>query len=318
MLCLVLDGELAELPFECLPHGKNSWIVDKYRISYVASSCDVLAKMSAARPSSPGCVVAAPDYDLGYIAPNDRVFEPLQGTLPEGEDVGKLLGVRPLTGPQATKPAVLAVSGPWVLHLATHGLFFDQRLPTPAVSVLPPGMTVTPFEEGTLFEEGSGLVLPTMSRFDWLQNYDESYGLPRSALALAGVNSWMLGGEPQDAGNGLLTQSDILGMDLVGTELVVLSACQTGRGRTVTAMEPLLGLRRAFLIAGARAVIASSWNVPDDATRYLMKMFYTRFVAGESIREALRNAQLDTKVLYGLPYYWGAFTCLGATSPWVE
>jgi len=115
----------------------------------------------------------------------------------------------------------------FVLHLATHGMFFEGRLPLSAVSVLPPGMTVTPAvgEEGLVFEEGSGQILPTMSRFEWLEKYDASYGLPRSALALAGVNAWLLGEDPPGAGNGLLTQSDILGVDLVGTELVVLSAC---------------------------------------------------------------------------------------------
>ena len=261
---------------------------------------------------SPACVVAAVDYDIDDVAPKDRVFRPLWGGAAEGKDIGKLLGVDPLMGHRATKSAVLNVSAPRVLHLATHGVFFDSLMTTPQ-------FTSGRVQAGVVIEDHAvadeyGLRL-RISRQEWIKMHNEWYGLPRCAVALAGVNSWMLGGQPKGAGNGLLTASDVVDMDLEGTDVVVLSACDTALGRAI-AVEGLLGLRRAFLIAGARAVIASSWKVPDQATLHLMKGFYGRCIAGQSIPEALRGAQLDTRSAYPEPRFWGAFTCLAASRPW--
>ena len=113
----------------------------------------------------------------------------------------------------------------------------------------------------------------------------------RSFLVLAGVNTWLEGGVlPAEAEDGMLTAEDVSGMHLLGTELVVLSACDTGRGAVQTG-EGVLGLRRAFVLAGAQTLVMSLWSVPDIATAILMDQFYRNLLQGQGRAEALRRAQ---------------------------
>ena len=117
--------------------------------------------------------------------------------------------------------------------------------------------------------------------------------LLRSGLAMAGANTWLRGGSPPaEAEDGLLTAEDVSGLDLLDTELAVLSACQTGLGDVRTG-EGVFGLQRAFHLGGGRNVIASLWKVDDDATVALMALFYHELWVNERPPlEALRQAQL--------------------------
>jgi CHAT domain-containing protein len=104
-------------------------------------------------------------------------------------------------------------------------------------------------------------------------------------------------------------------LDLEGTELVVLSACNTGLG-TNRSGEGVFGLRRAFQEAGADSVLMSMWQVPDEETRRLMTLFYENWLAGKNKHEALRMAQRrlrDELRAEGRdwPFYWGAFVLVG-------
>jgi CHAT domain-containing protein len=94
----------------------------------------------------------------------------------------------------------------------------------------------------------------------------------------------------------------------------VLSACETGLGDVQTG-EGVFGLRRAFMLAGAKTLVMSLWKVPDEATKELMVDFYRRVLAGEGRADALRKAQLAIKAKHPDPYYWGAFICQGDPSP---
>jgi CHAT domain-containing protein len=141
----------------------------------------------------------------------------------------------------------------------------------------------------------------------------------RSGLALAGANHWR-----RRAGSGLsdglLTALEVQNLDLWGTELVVLSACETGLGK-VEVGEGVLGLRRAFQNAGARTVLASLWQVPDRETELLMAAFFRRWLQGTPPARALRAAQL--KLIAALrkdgnpvrrqapPLWWAGFICHG-------
>jgi CHAT domain-containing protein len=120
--------------------------------------------------------------------------------------------------------------------------------------------------------------------------------------------------------DGLLTALEAEDLDLWGTELVVLSACDTGRGE-VQVGEGVLGLRRAFQQAGARTVLASLWKVPDVETEQLMTVFLRRWLGGGDKAESLRQAQLDLigRLREGKveskraapPLYWAGFICHG-------
>jgi CHAT domain-containing protein len=139
--------------------------------------------------------------------------------------------------------------------------------------------------------------------------------LLRCGLALAGANTWLQGGTPpDDAEDGLLTAEDVSGLDLLATELVVLSACDTGLGEVRTG-EGVFGLQRAFTLAGAKTLVMSLWSVPDEQTRELMEDFYRRILTGQPRADALRDAQFAVRQKYPDPFYWGAFICQGNPGP---
>ncbi|GAH33692.1 unnamed protein product, partial [marine sediment metagenome] len=114
--------------------------------------------------------------------------------------------------------------------------------------------------------------------------------------------------------DGILTAEDVSGLDLLATGLVVLSACETGLGEIRTG-EGVFGLRRAFVLAGAKTLVMSLWKVPDQETQELMEDFYRRVLQGKSRADALREAQLAIRTNHPDPLYWGAFICQGDPSP---
>ena len=126
-----------------------------------------------------------------------------------------------------------------------------------------------------------------------------------SGIALAGAN--VRKGQLDD---GILTAYEASALDLQGTELVVLSACETGLGE-VKAGEGVYGLQRSFLVAGANALIMSLWKVDDEATQLLMTTFYSNWTKTGNKLKAFKQAQLQLMAKYKEPYYWGAFVMMG-------
>jgi CHAT domain-containing protein len=184
-----------------------------------------------------------------------------------------------------------------VLHLATHGFFQPEGLPS---------MWEQAKNEAGKMEM---FIRPEMKRLTGM--------LPGllSGLVCAGANKAT---REKDRDDGFLTAEEISWLDLSGVDLVVLSACETGLGEAKSG-EGMIGLRRTFRQAGAKTVISSLWNVGDETTSELMQNFYERlWLEGESKLNALRNAQLDmlkkNRIEYngkGLPVTWGAFVLDG-------
>ncbi|HWA35288.1 MAG TPA: CHAT domain-containing protein, partial [Cyclobacteriaceae bacterium] len=152
--------------------------------------------------------------------------------------------------------------------------------------------------------------IATHGEFDQLPKAD---GYLKAKLILAGAAD----AEPFGIADyskyedGFLTAYEVTQLDLDQTNLVVLSACETGAGE-VQSGEGVWGLQRAFQLAGARTVMGSLWKISDEATATYMKSFYEKYLNGADVNEAYRSAMLKTMETYPEPYYWGAFILTGA------
>src|SRR5262249_42553379 len=137
--------------------------------------------------------------------------------------------------------------------------------------------------------------------------------LSRSVLLLAGAEHADAAADASH--DGLLTAEEVRSLDLWGTQLVVLSACDTGRG-ALWAGQGGYGLRRAFLVAGAETLVTSLWSVSDAATGELMISYYQKLVQGRRARvTAMEEAMQDMKRKRPHPYYWAPFIVIGQDGP---
>ncbi|HEX6622770.1 MAG TPA: CHAT domain-containing protein, partial [Pyrinomonadaceae bacterium] len=320
------DGALNLLPFAALVDENGKYLVETYSLTYLTSGRDLLRLQAGAGSREPPLVVADPAYDgaRAFPTPTARIqageesarrsgemgamrFRPLPGTAAEAKALGAALpGVRVLTRERATEAALKQVTAPRVLHVATHGFFLPDQ----------PQQTAAEDARGITLSGGGGPPVPAR-----VEN-----PLLRSGLALEGANQRRgAGGE-----DGILTALEAAALDLWGTKLVVLSACETGVGEVKNG-EGVYGLRRALVLAGSESLVMSLWQVSDEATKDLMVSYYKRLLAGGGRTEALRQVQLE--VLRGggraaggqgrclfcepgkagaprdlsHPYYWAAF-----------
>jgi CHAT domain-containing protein len=181
------------------------------------------------------------------------------------------------------------VQAPRILHIATHGFFLaNVERPDPNSR----GLGVQAFDNPLAPPPGFTIENPLL----------------RSGLALAGFNPRRSGGE-----DGVFTALEASQLNLFGTQLVVLSACDTGLGQVANG-EGVYGLRRAFAIAGAESQLLSLWQVDDFGTQSLMARYYENLTAGMGRSEALRQVQLEMIAAddtYSHPYYWAAFILAG-------
>jgi len=314
------DGELSRLSFEVLPNGDDGYLIDDFQISYLGAGRDLLRfDLQTGRQPGKSLVIADPDFDLGQsksAKPNkpdaitnrcsrdlnraDLHFGHLPGTKVEGKTVSAQLRVKPWLRDQALEGRLKQYRSPHILHFATHGFFLEDQQLDPNVTNRDLG-AVAGFGDQKEFARLSGPV--------------PENPLLRSGLALAGVNTWLKEQNlPVEAEDGILTAEDVTGLDLLDTELVVLSACETGLGEIRTG-EGVFGLRRSFVLAGASTLVMSLWKVPDKQTQELMEEFYRRILKGEPRAEALKNAQMHIRSQYPHPFYWGAFICQGDPGP---
>ena len=230
-------------------------------------------------------------YDLsnllairGEIARGNSIFHDLQGTKEEILKIENILKdnkwqVTPYMGKNGTEESFLDMNGkaPRLLHLATHGFYYT---PNKAEDV------------------------------DYLKGYTDAMSL--SGLVMSGGNAAWLGKQlPKGVLGGILTANDIARLDLSNTDMVVLSACQTGQGKATS--EGLYGLQRAFKKAGVGTIVMSLWSVSDKTTSEFMIAFYECLVNPHNAwnkRKAFEEAKQIIRKKHPDPYYWAAFVML--------
>ncbi len=264
------DGALARLPWAALPgRKKGTFLLEDVALAVVPVPAALAGKPGgrAAKPSL--LAVGGVKFD-GPRGAGDGRWAPLPATRPEADTAAAQFAsafpaapVTRLSDDSAGKGAVReALAGRSHLHLATHGYFAGAD-------------TRSAFD---VRGEGRGIAGDVIAGFH--------PGL-LSGLVLAGANS------PSETDDGVLTATELAGLDLSHVQLAVLSACETGLGKEAGG-EGLLGLQRAFAVAGCRGVVSSLWSVHDAATCVLMERFYHHLWKGKLARhEALRRAQID-------------------------
>lgn len=306
------DGELNLIPFEALvdeqKHGR--FLIERYSFTYLSSGRDLLrmesaletGRKSVAKPlvfANPSFGEPAAEQIASVsVRPaglrnrrrnvtsarslSEVYFAPLSGTAREANTIKQLFpDASLLTETGATESALKQTAAPRLLHIATHGFFLSE--PPPSAG-------------------GVRSSSPTVrnSRGSATQN-----PLLRSGLALAGANVRRSSGD-----DGILTALEASGLDLWGTKLVVLSACDTGLGE-VRNGEGVYGLRRAFVLAGGESLVMSLWPVSDYPTKKLMTEFYQNLKQGMGRGDALRQAQLKRVKDNLHPFYWANFIQAG-------
>jgi len=314
---IVPDGALTALPFSALVDEEGQYLIERCGFGYLSTGNDLRRLSLESEVRGKGALVAGGiDYETGAgaapapeatatvaarSAPRGALtrFAFLESSAEEAEEVARRIGgkvgdVVTLTGQAASEARIRAESpGKRVLHLATHG-FFATGAVRSALSA-----------EGSRSVEGDLGVGVRAAGFN---------PMVLSGVVLAGANQ-RGGGAAED---GVLTAEEVVGLDLRAAELVTLSACETGLGE-VQDGEGVMGLRRAFALAGARALVLSLWKVPDKETMRLMEGFYGRVAkaqAGDK-PEAMRGAQIE--LIEALreergeahPLFWAAFFVSG-------
>ncbi len=321
-LSLSPDGALWLVPWPALPLGEDRYLIEQYAFRLLISGREFVEESRELSENRP-LVFANPTFDLspqkvidaikaifadfkldpnanrGFVSQTAiRKVPTLPNTELEAEAISpsleKLVGKPPTKylRQYALESVVKRVHRPRMLVLSTHGYFLPDQKTTSRNHV-----------NGASANRSASLIA---SDGKPIEN-----PLLRCGLLLAGCNQAQSGGD-----DGVLTGLEIVGLDLRGTELVVLSACQTGIGK-VQIGEGIAGLRQAFQLAGAHSVVATLWQVPDRDSAILMRDFFDNLAEQKNAADALRAAQLarieSRRQRYGAahPYFWAAWTFTG-------
>ncbi len=280
---LSLDGAYHQLSINSIKDKSGKYILDKYSIQFVGNTKDIISvKKDEDKHEKPktAFLIGNPLYGTHDLIPQ------LPGTEKEVKNITATLKALKLTtttlyGKEATETKMKNIKSPDILHIATHGYFLADLSKMETNKVL--GIDIAVAKENPLLR--SGLLLANCDNV-----FDENY-------------------HSTGADNGVLTAYEAMTLNLDKTDLVVLSACETGLG-SVKQGEGVYGLQRAFLIAGAKSIIMSLWSVSDEATMELMTAFYSNYAKTGNKQQSFADAQKKLKTKYKDPFYWGAFVML--------
>ncbi|MFT6434225.1 MAG: CHAT domain-containing protein [Candidatus Azotimanducaceae bacterium] len=318
---LIPDGTLNILPFNALVTDEEEYLIQALDVHILTSARDLLPNEYRLADGQ-YVILAGPDYDSDDVVSEEEMnvamgkrssalqvglrgagtglrglnFAPLPGAEEEGriivdQVIENNVAREVFFGRQAEEQVLANMAeAPRILHIATHGFFLeaDDNLRKRLLKL----------------QRGGELGVPPPG----------DNPLLRAGLAFAGINTnAQFLGDIDTANDGVLTALEVLSLNLSGTRLVVLSACETGLGE-IHEGEGVYGLRRSFQEAGVAEVVSSLWEVSDAGTQALMTDFYDRLLGGQPAREALRDSQLALidSPEWGYPYVWSAFMIVGS------
>lgn len=325
-LVLCPDGALWEIPWAAIEQSNRRLLLEDYVIRFVSSGRDLLRQQVVVADLQPPTIIADPDYgvdpdeiedDLGRMSLRslsirldnvdatllknmlpDPVLR-LKGTGAEAVAVQPLMSrysgmkAEMFLRKAASETALRLTRRPHTLFVGTHGFFWpEEDLPEIPNS----------FGGQTMLSDSN-------------ESNQRNNPLRRCGLLLAGCSS-LPSSNNEEQLDGIVTGAEIVGLDLQGTKLVVLSACETGVG-DLTSGQGVAGLRQAVQLAGAESVVSTLWQIPDSETEKLMTAYFKHLADGKSRATSLRLAQLDRlharRERNGAahPFFWAAFTLTG-------
>ena len=298
---------LFQVSLESLPLADGSLLGSHYHFVRLSSARELVKAQSVTLSAKPQSAIlyGGLQYDLqpaemvkesrkyelsdllvmrGGIIRGDSIFRELRGSKQEVVQIASLLkakqwDVTPRMGMEGTEESFLSMNGnaPQVLQIATHGFYYTPD---------------------------------RAEKVDYLKGYSDAMSL--SGIVLSGANAAWLGKKlPDGVLSGVLTANNIARLDLGKTEMVVLSACQSGQGKATS--EGLYGLQRAFKKAGVGTMVMSLWNVSDSVATEFMITFYEQLVSRQcqwNKRKAFEQAKSIIREKYPDPFYWAAFIML--------
>jgi CHAT domain-containing protein len=307
-------GKLYSLAFHALPVDSTTLLMDKYELRQYTSTREIALRKNTITKSALTSAVlfGDPVFSLDSLqlarqkqpanqqktalnispiitgSTSDSLWMQLPGTALEIKKLGQLFNTNKVpaksyTQLSASEEQLKQLDGhsPPLLHIATHGFFL-------------PDSATKKKEKGAQVENTYTLA---------------SDPLLRSGLVLTGGNYAWSGKTPfEGVEDGIVTAYEISQLDLSGTELVVLSACETALG-DIKGSEGVFGLQRAFKMAGVKKMIVSLWQVPDKETAKLMTSFYDNLIKGRTIEDAFSLAQTEMREKYSA-FYWAAFVLI--------
>jgi CHAT domain-containing protein len=302
---LAPDGQLNLLPFELLATGEASadgterLLVDalsEANVSYMLHGRELASFLRHVAIKKNALVIAAPNFDFdgsGVPAAGRGDFVELPGTRVEGDAVAARVESIVVSGDEAVEARLLQSAAADIIHIATHGIYLEPPPQAPAAAP-------STVESGDRLKRRARLADP----------------MERSGLVFAGANAVLAGKTvPPAAGDGIVYASEIVDLDLRGTDLVVLSACQTAIGDVRTG-DGVQGLRRAFAGAGCRSLVCALWRIPDRISASWMETFYDALMQRQSKSAALATARARLRAQYpGDPVFWGGFILTGDPKP---
>lgn len=307
------SGMLHTIALESIHIPDGSCLSDKYNLVRMTSTRE-LCKEKHPKTYETGAVYGGLQYDveqqrMAEVASMSKTeleespafalrgedrgnWNYLQGTKDEAEHIAGIMrqaniNCNLLEGDLGSEESFKALSGSNtdIIHLATHGYFLEG-------------------EKADMNDFMKSLSPLARQKTDSVID-----PLLRSGLILSGGNSAWLGKEvPEGIEDGVLTALEISTMNLSGTDMVVMSACETGLGDITS--DGVFGLQRAFKMAGVQTLVMSLWKVDDNATSLMMQTFYEHLLSGMSKREAFNLAQAAVRTKYPEPYYWAGFIML--------